>query len=718
MIPNEDLLFFAEFDGLDSHAEGWRRTAAYQILNDTPTGLMIEDLMLQILKRYPVPDISGPDLLLLAKHVAKSGLISSVNSWQADAASARPIYVLVFRKAFSNKEVRPIFARLLQALPAAGTKTQQVVKLGHKLIMGKRPSGSSFAWWVEETKKDDLIVVIGPAGAEDIVLETLEGKRPSVLTNPARSDLLKADEGFEKTGSMLIDPVAFRKYAPTSPLVLAADKASIARVDFASGFQNDALATVTRLHLKNPDAAGKVAFDQPTFEKATIPSIPASALGMMVLALDPKSLPEQMNSNPQLQAAYTQMVANLKSKAKVRFEEDILAQLGPKVTAYLMPPRAGSSLLPNALSLLSSLGGPAADSIPKGAILVEVNNATAFSRTLDELMGYVNRQLKVSFSTPPGPGNEAPPPPPGGPRGRGLGAPPAPEFRVMGGETKSYVFTVPPELSSRFPAGFRPTIRLGQKQVAIAPSADGARQALEAKGNYVAPAEIGAAFGRLPSKLSWLLIVDPRESTPEVLASLPGKLQAGINSAILPSSAAPNGSVAAPAGGNPAGDMGAESRSRRGGGESLMRSGAGGSPGMPAASSPAAGASPASPTGPLVLQVDPSKLPAVEDTRRFLFPAIYTIDGDKEVVRFTSRAAFPPVLDPAIVGLVLRGVLARINPNGAAPVAGVAPPTAGSPVVPPAGGRPTPPPTESNRAARQGERSPSNPGSQRARSEP
>ena len=711
LIPNEDLVFYAEFDGLDAHATAWRKTAAYRILNETSTGAMIEDLLAQILKRYPPDDMTGSDSLAMAKHLARAGFIVSSNVWKAEGEKTRFVNCLVFRQAFANKEVRPIFAKLVQGLPAPGTKAQAVVKGSHKLIMGKRKDGAPFAWWVEETKKEDLIFLVGPPGSEDMILDTLDGKRPSVLTNTSRSDLLKPQEGFEKTGCLLVDTALAFQSGNLSASMRAANQAQIARIDFTGGFQNEALATVTRIYPKTPEVGGKKPTVATTFEKATIPSIPSGVLGFLVLALDLKSLPEQMNANPQLREAYTQMVADLRQKAKVRLEEDILGQLGPKVTAYILPAKTGGSMLPNALGVLSQLSGGGASSIPKVAILVDVANPVAFTKTLDELMGYVNRQLKTSFAKPTGPGNEAPPPPPpGGPRGRGPGAPPAPEFRVMSGETKSYVFTVPPELSSRFPTEFRPTIRVGSKQVAIAGTAEIARQALEAKGTYSPPPEISAAFGRLPSKLSWLLVVDPRESTPGILASLPAKLQAGINSVILPtSSAAPAGSASSPPpqGGNP--DSSAEGRMRRGSGGGLERPGAG-----PAQSAPGAPATAAAPSGPLVLQVEASKLPTPDEISRLLFPAIYTFDQDGDAIRFTTREAFPPLIDPAIVGLLVRGVQLRINPNAAA--AAAANPAGTGAAVDPNANRnpaPTPPPTgDGDRANRQGRRAPAASGMQ------
>ena len=46
-VPLKDLLAYLEFDGLDAHADAWRASAAYKLLNDTKLGTVLEDLALQ-----------------------------------------------------------------------------------------------------------------------------------------------------------------------------------------------------------------------------------------------------------------------------------------------------------------------------------------------------------------------------------------------------------------------------------------------------------------------------------------------------------------------------------------------------------------------------------------------------------------------------------------------------------------------------------------------
>jgi len=363
-IPADDLVFYGEFDGLDAHSRGWQKTAAYRLLNETPTGAMLEDLFLQIYPRRPWKDLSAPEALQLIKHVAKSGVVISENCWSRNGEK-QSVNALILRDAFSNKDVRPIFARLLQGLPAPETKPQAVVKLGHKMITGKLKDGDTFYWWVEETKKADLIIVFGIPEAPDYLIDTLDGKKPSALTNASRVELTKPRDGFERTGCLMVDPEKYALAAADHPVVTTFNQINTRRLDFLCGFQGDALATITRFHQKpNPTSDKSIAA---LFDKTTIPPIPSGVVGLTVLALDMKAVPAQIHKIKALSDRYDQFVATLKQKSKIRLEEDVLGQLGPKITAYIAPSKtpAAAPVVPNALSLMARMGAGSADALPK-----------------------------------------------------------------------------------------------------------------------------------------------------------------------------------------------------------------------------------------------------------------------------------------------------------------------------------------------------------------
>ena len=50
-VPKDNLIFYIEFDGLDAHAEAWQKTAAYKMLNNTPLGVMLEEVAAQLLEK-------------------------------------------------------------------------------------------------------------------------------------------------------------------------------------------------------------------------------------------------------------------------------------------------------------------------------------------------------------------------------------------------------------------------------------------------------------------------------------------------------------------------------------------------------------------------------------------------------------------------------------------------------------------------------------------
>src|SRR5262245_18819663 len=68
-IPADGLAVYVEFDGLDAHAEAWKKTAAYRMLTETTAGAMLEELIGQLADRAPAGDsrpISGAEVVAIA----------------------------------------------------------------------------------------------------------------------------------------------------------------------------------------------------------------------------------------------------------------------------------------------------------------------------------------------------------------------------------------------------------------------------------------------------------------------------------------------------------------------------------------------------------------------------------------------------------------------------------------------------------------------------
>src|SRR6185312_4466637 len=108
-VPKDNLVVYFEYDGLDAHADAWRKTAAYKILNDTPTGAMLEDVFVQVVGKIPNAGFTGPEALALLKHTVRSGFVFAMGG---EAKKVKPNYIVfALRDAYKNKEVRPLFAR-------------------------------------------------------------------------------------------------------------------------------------------------------------------------------------------------------------------------------------------------------------------------------------------------------------------------------------------------------------------------------------------------------------------------------------------------------------------------------------------------------------------------------------------------------------------------------------------------------------------------------
>src|SRR5271166_5297019 len=97
--------------------------------------------------------------------------------------------------------------------------------------------------------------------------------------------------------------------------------------------------------------------------------------------------------------------------------------------------------------------------------------------------------------------------------------------------------TAQPAATSVTP-GVRPTIRLEGNHIVFSSTSEAARTALETvkKKGWKPGPDVVQALSHAPPEPIFLAVGDPRETVPSLLASLPGTLQAQINSAIALSS--------------------------------------------------------------------------------------------------------------------------------------------------------------------------------------
>src|SRR5262245_16052332 len=84
LVPAKDLILYAEFDGFDEHAQAWRSSAAYKILNNTKFGALLEDLAAQGIEaagKGALPaGLGAVKTVSSLERIARSGFILAVNN--------------------------------------------------------------------------------------------------------------------------------------------------------------------------------------------------------------------------------------------------------------------------------------------------------------------------------------------------------------------------------------------------------------------------------------------------------------------------------------------------------------------------------------------------------------------------------------------------------------------------------------------------------------
>jgi prepilin-type processing-associated H-X9-DG protein len=576
-FPREDLVVYAEFDGVDAHAAAWKRTAAYRLLNETTTGAMLETIVTQLADRAAAASggdgraMGGKELVALVEHAFRSGFAFGINK----AAGARPTCVGLVLRGAGKGEARVLVMKLLQAGNAPATTTRDVGHPGGRTlhVVGE-PQGASFAWWAEG---DDLALsLVSPQGA-DAMIEALDGRRPDATGNPRRAELAAAGHGFEPIG------LAFLEMAALPPLPLQAvalGLGNVRRVEYRWGVQDDALMTITRIVAPAPRAGVLAALDQPMFAARDLPPLPDGLTGFTVFSLAPGAFYDRMREatragDPNAPAHFDALEQSVLRATGHRLREEILKPLGPRMVFYVVPDRINAPT--NAVAGLAQ----GLLHVAKATLVVEVEDGDAYARMLDDLAARANEALRTQ---------------PNGARLEPL--------RTKGGP-RGYVLSVPPS-AAPIPAGMRPTILLGKKTLVIGTTPDAARRALalEGKPGYVAGGPLAEALDHLPPKLTFLNVSDTRETMlPDVIANLPTLIQV--------------------AGGGP------------------LRTLQGFSPDQLFRRRPVPPPAPGATAPGFALEIDPDLIPSPDDLRAFLFPATFAVALDDQGIQLLSREAFP-----------------------------------------------------------------------------
>jgi len=498
-LPQQELVAYLEFEGLDSHATAWHNSASYKLLNNTPLGALLEELATQAMDQAQrsapeVKRVAAAEYLNLLKHAARNGLALGVFGKGPDNTHV----VIAIRK--GN---RPEIIRLLETLAAAGPdqpeqKPAPVQKNGRAV----HALGTDMVWWVEQ---GDLILIDNDSF--DKIVGVIDGKQPSAASHLLRAPLIQPKDGFEPAAYGFVDLAAL---PPVPEKAAKAGLDGVKRIELQWGFQDEALLTLVRIVAPSPRRGVLAFFDQPTFDLRSLPPLPAGHPAFAVFSVDLARTYDQFvalvkATEPGSEQGVEAFENAIRTQFGLDLRNDLLKHLGPKLAVYSQattPPPEGNPMA----AVMAAYTGL--------TLTLQAKDEAALSKQLEVLIKGINQVLG---QRPPG------------------GAADAPQFRKKDGPRTEYVLEFPP---GSVPMGIggpmfqlSPTIALDKEQLIISVTSAAAEKALalvtgpadkrwSATGAYLRVAE------RIPRNLMMLVITDPRETMPVVIQNLPAIAQA------------------------------------------------------------------------------------------------------------------------------------------------------------------------------------------------
>ncbi len=493
-IPATNLIFYIEFDGLKAHSVAWKKSAIYKLLNETKLGAMTEDLAGQAIEQAlattpPAGRPKSSEVLVWLKSVANDGFaFGLLGSLKNDP----PMFVLTVRNASKNG-IKALFDSFDDP-----KKPARIERRGSRSLKFNPDPNSNDVFWLEG---DDLVLMSSPAKVNpDGVIAAIEGKAPNVASNPIRVELAKIEAGFEP---VLVAFVDFSKI-PIPPSAARYGLNGLKRIDYRWGFQDDATYSILRVLAPSPRRGVLSWLEGPTFDKNSLPSIPAGLTSWTAFSFSPgmvweKSLAmvrEAMppGGDPNMRSQMVVFDDQMRQVLGIRIKEDLLGQLGPKWVFYFDTEAIQKG-----------------DAKARAAITVELKDQAVLAQTLDRFVTIVDQGLKQQAQRNP----------------RAAAA----EFRKLTGATPGYKMILPAgQIPANLAATVNPTILVGKKQLVIGLNESQARAALAAN-RWVPGPDYKTPFAKLPADLIMLSVSDPRTSTPQMIASTP-VLLASLNMVI------------------------------------------------------------------------------------------------------------------------------------------------------------------------------------------
>jgi prepilin-type processing-associated H-X9-DG protein len=510
-FPRQDLVVYAEFDGLDAHRDAWTRTAAYRLLNETTTAELYEKsvsrLLDLVLSKQSGAPLNGREAVTLAMHVLRAGFAVGIN--RAGGSGPPRSFAMVLRAA-AKGEPGAIVDRLLRAGASPRGRVEQVNRPDGRIVQVMTDSTPGhLAWWAEG---DDLVVSLVSASGPDAIIAALENREPNAVEHPIRAALARGDRGngFLPVGVGFFDMAALPSL-PKEAAALGLD--GIKHFEYRWGFREAVLESSVGMVAPSPRRGIPALFDQPALDVRDLPPLPGGLAGFTVLSLDPTRFWDSLRKSVAAVAVEPgraefdgadQIERVFQAATGLRLREDVLVNLGSRWTFYNVPTRA------NAPSNILEGLAQGFFRVPKMAFVIEVKNRDAMARSLSRFVLRARDTLRneprqsMPFSVG--------------------------EIRLLRGESAGFLFS----LNGRelpFSAGLWPTVLLGQKALVIASSpamARAARDLSERRGPGGLPARdpLAGTLASLPAGLTLLSVGDPRQSIiPEIIVGLPALVE-------------------------------------------------------------------------------------------------------------------------------------------------------------------------------------------------
>jgi prepilin-type processing-associated H-X9-DG protein len=571
-VPREDLLLYLEFKGFDEQAAVWQKTAAYRLLSETKLGALLEDLAIQAIEVYQdtVPTknrFKGVDAVDILKRVARHGF--------AFAVSGKPqerLRSVVVVPEGDQPELKAVLAALAERLGGAVEEKAEpglLEKAGRTL----HPLGADQVWWVEKG-----MLILADRTKVDEIVDVIEGRRTSAVDHPQRAQLFKRQEGFEPLAVGFFDA---KSVGPLSSELTQLGLGGLRRVELNWGFDQDALRCTLRVVAPTPRGGALALLDQPSFGIGSLPRIPPKVSGLTVMSIDlaksydlVDSLIKRRGSNG------TTGLKNpvIMEQQGLDLRKDLFDNLGPKLAFYTQSDISGESN--NAAELAASRAAGT-------TLSVELRDRDKVSRAIDPLMRSFGPFMRQRFRF--------------GARDRQwLIAASLSFHRTAGPPHPQYAIDWPANsLVPPYSTLLRPTVTVGENELVFAASNEATQGALAGDRSWQAPEAFVPCVRRLPPRMIYMRLADPRPATPVLAASLPVLIRQ-VNAEIV-------------------------LRERRAGRNAKD----------------------------VYMRLDPEIIPKVEDVNARLFPSSTTVTVDGEGAVLCHREAIPTISSPAVVAAVI-----------------------------------------------------------------